>query len=129
MIFLSVRLNGRGASRLSSDAVILIVGGGCSGIAVAAAIRRKHSNATIVIAERRESIGLGVAYSTESEHHLLNVPAIKMGIYEESHDHFYLWTNERGLNYGAADFVPRQTYGRYLQDVLAREILADGKTR
>ncbi|MFM7491433.1 MAG: FAD/NAD(P)-binding protein, partial [Actinomycetota bacterium] len=55
---------------------ILIVGGGATGLIVATNLLRKSTRPTqISIADPRESIGLGVAYSTADTGHVLNVPA------------------------------------------------------
>jgi len=89
---------------------ILIVGGGASGVLVAIHLARNSSVAQLVhIAEPREILGQGLAYSTKDESHLLNVPAGRMSIFPEEPDHFVNWIGRDG-NY----FATRKDYGRYL---------------
>lgn len=88
----------------------LIVGGGASGVLVAIHMARNGSEAQLVhIAEPREILGQGLAYSTNDEAHLLNVPAGRMSIFPEDPEHFVKWTGKDG-NY----FATRKEYGRYL---------------
>lgn len=96
---------------------ILIVGGGASGLLVAINIFRLAREAiSVEIAEPREILGQGLAYSTTDEAHLLNVPAGRMSAFPDQPSHFVSWTSRDG-NY----FAPRQEYGRYLLETLAAE--------
>ncbi len=72
--------------------------------------------------------GHGLAYGTRNTHHLLNVPAAKMGAFPDKVDDFYHWlsTAQGALakqrlklteNYAAMDFVPRALYAEYLSDI------------
>lgn len=88
----------------------LIVGGGASGVLVAIHMARNVSESQLVdIAEPREVLAQGLAYSTKDDSHLLNVPAGRMSIFPEEPDHFVRWTGKDG-NY----FATRKEYGRYL---------------
>jgi uncharacterized NAD(P)/FAD-binding protein YdhS/glyoxylase-like metal-dependent hydrolase (beta-lactamase superfamily II)/rhodanese-related sulfurtransferase len=104
---------------------VAIVGGGFSGTCLAARLLRECGpSVSIILIERVESPGRGVAYGTQCSGHLLNVKAQNMSAFADDPEHFLRWLR---LNYEGnvqpADYVPRQVYGRYLQSVLkeARE--------
>jgi uncharacterized NAD(P)/FAD-binding protein YdhS len=106
---------------------IAIIGGGVSGSLVAAQLlRRARLPLHILLVERTGEFGRGVAYGTRCPDHVLNVPAGRMGAFPEEADHFYRWLVKRAerLGYPKAvapgDYVPRQLYGEYIQDVLAQ---------
>ena len=102
-----------------APANIAIVGGGASGALVAAQLlRRASSPVHIVLIERAGRIGEGIAYSTSSKCHLLNVPARSMSAFEDEPEHFVRWLALRGHPAAADDFVPRTLYGRYLRETL-----------
>lgn len=72
--------------------------------------------------------GHGLAYSTRNPHHLLNVPAAKMGAYPDRVDDFFHWisTADGALakqrlklthDYAATDFAPRALYAAYLDSI------------
>lgn len=89
---------------------ILIVGGGATGLIVATNLLRKSNKpAQISIAEPRNSIGLGVAYSTADTGHVLNVPASRMSMFVDDSEHFMKWVG-KDKNY----FAPRKVYAQYL---------------
>lgn len=111
----------------STDPVdLLVIGGGASAVALMAALGRKAHPLSLVIVERSAAQGLGIAYGTECDHHILNVPAQMMGIEATEPGGFMDWilTNEFPLQ--GTDFVSRQIYGRYLQEVLQRELSESG---
>lgn len=97
---------------------IAIVGGGASGVLLAAQLVRK-ARLRIALIERGAHPGLGVAYSTPCLGHLLNVRASDMAALADEPDHFVQWLARDDSGYGRTDFVPRAIYGRYLQDLLA----------
>jgi uncharacterized NAD(P)/FAD-binding protein YdhS len=102
---------------------IVIVGGGCSGTLVAAQLLRKGYRGRLVIIEPRRELGRGLAYSTRSDHHLLNVPAGKMSAFPEHPSHFLDWLRIQGcLAAEPGMFAPRRMYGEYLADVLQHEL-------
>jgi len=104
---------------------VVIVGSGASGTLVAANLRRRCSPARIAIVERSGSFYRGIAYSTRSPHHLLNVRAGRMSAFASEPDHFLDWLRARTA--GAADaaeaFVPRALYGSYLQSLIDPSIV------
>lgn len=108
---------------------IAIVGGGASGVLLAAQLVRK-SHLRIALVERGTHPGLGVAYSTRCRGHLLNVRASDMSALDDEPDHFGQWLARNGDGFGRADFVPRADYGRYVQDLLANAVQrSDGRLK
>jgi len=101
-------------------ATIAIIGGGFSGTLVATHLMKKitDSPARIILIERAPRFARGFAYSTNSVHHLLNVPAGKMSAFPDIPDHFLNWAQKRDPKIQANTFVPRMLYGEYLQSVL-----------
>jgi Uncharacterized protein conserved in bacteria len=99
---------------------ITIIGGGASGTLLAINLLRQQPDERLELnlVEKRPAVGGGVAFSTEQEVHLLNVPAAKMGAFADEIDHFHTWLNERGFNYEHAAFVPRRIFGEYLRECL-----------
>lgn len=99
---------------------ITIIGGGASGTLLAVNLI-KHNNGQpleINLVERQRSVGLGVAYSTIHDSHLLNVPASKMGAFPDDIEHFYNWLHLNDHAFSPGDFVPRKLYGEYIRNVL-----------
>jgi uncharacterized NAD(P)/FAD-binding protein YdhS len=104
---------------------IAIVGGGASGVILAAHLMRvSGGQARVSLVERSPRIGRGMAYSTELPEHRLNVAANRMSAFPEDPLHFWGWYRSR--NPEAADeparFLPRRDYGRYLGDVFAAAV-------
>jgi uncharacterized NAD(P)/FAD-binding protein YdhS len=108
---------------------ITIIGGGASGTLLAINLLKQQSDVRLEInlVEKRTVIGGGVAFSTEEDVHLLNVPAAKMGAFADDVEHFYKWLQENEFSYGPSDFVPRRIFGRYLREQLdiARDSAAE----
>lgn len=100
---------------------VAIVGGGASGALVATQLsRRLHPDGLrIVIVERRAQTGRGLAYSTRSDLHRLNVPAEKMGAFPRDGEHFLRWAQRTVPDAARGQFLPRRLYGDYLVGVLA----------
>lgn len=98
---------------------ILIVGGGASGVLAAAHILRGSATARVTLVEPRDRIGLGIAYSTPDQNHLLNVRAGNMSALADAPRHFLDWLESRGHRNGPDCFVSRQTYGAYLAELLS----------
>lgn len=99
---------------------ITIIGGGASGTLLALNLlkHRGDDRLEVNLVEKRPHIGRGVAFSTEQDVHLLNVPAAKMGAYPEDVEHFHQWLNANGLEYPPNGFVPRRMFGEYLREQL-----------
>jgi uncharacterized NAD(P)/FAD-binding protein YdhS len=110
------------------SADIAIVGGGASGVLLAAQFVRR-SRLRVVLIERAAHPALGVAYSTRCRGHLLNVRASDMSALDEEPDHFVQWLARDG-DLGRNDFAPRSDYGRYLQHLLTESVRrSDGRLR
>ena len=99
---------------------IAIIGGGVSGVLTAFHLIRQGTPAEIVLIDQRQDLGLGLAYSTPSLRHLLNVPAGKISALPDQPDHFLNWL-QRNFDPSATEktFAPRAVFGRYVQSLLA----------
>lgn len=71
-----------------------------------------------MLIERTGRFTAGVAYGTNCESHLLNVPAGRMSAFEDDANHFLRWAQRRDQSIKGGTFVPRRLYGQYLADVL-----------
>jgi uncharacterized NAD(P)/FAD-binding protein YdhS len=99
---------------------LAIVGAGFSGTLTAVhLLRTARAPFAIALIERRPEPGLGVAYSTTTEGHLLNVPAAGMSAFPDQPGHFLAWLEAETGRKPLSPFVPRTLYGRYLQHLLA----------
>lgn len=100
---------------------ITIIGGGASGTLLAVNLLRNSDERPVEIdlIEKRARLGRGVAFGTDHETHLLNVPAAKMGGFADNVEHFYTWLKANGYPYEANSFVPRKIFGRYLGELLS----------
>src|SRR5260370_33590732 len=87
---------------------IAIIGGGVSGTLTAFHLVRQGTPARVILIEQRPDFGLGLAYSTPSLRHLLNVPAGKISALPDQPDHFLHWLR-RNHDTSATDetFAPR----------------------
>src|SRR6059058_2353968 len=98
---------------------VVIVGAGFAGTLVAVQLTRVAPSFRVLLAERRNSHGRGVAYSTDSDRHLLNVPAGKMSAFADEPDHFWSWAKQSIPNARRDDFLPRKLFGSYVREILA----------
>ncbi|HEY8577312.1 MAG TPA: FAD-dependent oxidoreductase [Devosia sp.] len=100
---------------------ITIIGGGASGVLLAAHLLRSDDpDLRVTLIERQGQLGQGLAYSARMRHHRVNVPARGMSAFADSPDHFWRWLQRRepGRHASSFVFVPRRQYGAYLEDVL-----------
>ncbi|WP_170865227.1 FAD/NAD(P)-binding protein [Hymenobacter psychrotolerans] len=106
------------------DKTITIVGGGFSGSMVALQLARLPGllAGTVHIVEPRPVPGPGLAYTARRPEYLLNVRASSLSAFPDEPTHFADWLRRNELG-GEHDFCSRQTYGRYLQELVA-ELLA-----
>jgi uncharacterized NAD(P)/FAD-binding protein YdhS len=84
------------------------------------------SNPRILLFERGKRFARGVAFGTESTHHLLNVPAGLMGALPDEPSHFLAWLQVRDPDAHAGTFAPRRVYGEYLEGLLKNAAGQDG---
>jgi uncharacterized NAD(P)/FAD-binding protein YdhS len=107
----------------TTQKTIAIIGGGVSGALTAYHLIQKQVEARVVIIDPRPELGLGLAYSTPSLRHLLNVPAGKISALPSVPEHFLNWLQ---ANYDAettpATFAPRAVFGRYICSLLAEAV-------
>lgn len=109
----------------SPTASITIVGGGASGVLLAAHLLRKQDFAPrITLVERSGMVGQGLAYSTQRLSHRLNVSAGGMSAYADDPEHFLRWLRRHDSAAVSTTFVARSSYSAYLRTVLAEA--ADG---
>jgi hydroxyacylglutathione hydrolase len=100
---------------------IAIIGGGVSGTLTAYHLARQHTGARIIVIGQQPAFGLGLAYSTPSLRHLLNVPAGKISALPNQPDHFLRWL--RGSydpDATPSTFAPRAIFGRYMQHIFGK---------
>jgi uncharacterized NAD(P)/FAD-binding protein YdhS len=110
---------------------VVIVGGGASGALTAGQLLRcsaaRQLPLDITLIDRHGRHGLGVAYSSGLDAHLLNAPAGQMSALPGDWEHLIRWANSAGRRYlpagmtevGADTFLPRPAYGQYLLEMLA----------
>jgi uncharacterized NAD(P)/FAD-binding protein YdhS len=101
---------------------VAIVGAGFSGTLQAINLLRHHGPRVTLI-ERRGAFARGVAYSTTSPAHLLNVRAANMSALPDDPGHFVRWLAEHGRG-TATCFASRRDYGAYLAELLEAEMRA-----
>jgi uncharacterized NAD(P)/FAD-binding protein YdhS len=97
---------------------VAIVGAGASGTLLAAQLLRA-GDARVVLIERGERVGRGVAYGTGFDGHLLNVPAASMSGLPDDPEHLLRFAR---ANHDPATepttFLPRRVFGAYLESLL-----------
>jgi uncharacterized NAD(P)/FAD-binding protein YdhS len=108
------------ATRKEATKTIAIIGGGVSGALTAFHLVRRGTPARVILIDQRPDFGLGLAYSTPSLRHLLNVPTGKISVLPDQPHHFLKWLRK---NHDPAatekTFAPRAVFGRYIQSLLA----------
>ena len=104
----------------SATRTVVIIGGGVSGALTAYHLVLQHADAQVIVIDPRPELGLGLAYSTPSLHHLLNVPAGKISALPKEPNHFLDWL-QRNFDPDATSstFAPRAVFGRYIRSLLA----------
>ena len=100
---------------------IAIIGAGFCGTLTAAHVLRADPACKVVLIERSGRFGPGLAYSTPSPVHYLNVPAGNMSAFDDDPAHFLRWAQERDPHAATGSFLPRGIYGQYLKSLLATE--------
>jgi len=104
---------------------VLVIGGGASGVLFSSCVLRDPDCLTsVTLIEKRSTVGLGAAYSTDHPNHLLNVRAANMSAFADDPGHFVRWleaaaSDGENAAFGVGDFVARCTYGRYLNSLVS----------
>lgn len=106
-------------ARRGATKTIVIIGGGVSGALTAYHLTLQHAIAEVIVIDPRPELGLGLAYSTPSLRHLLNVPAGKISALPMEPNHFLHWL-QRNVDAEATPmtFAPRAVFGRYIRSLL-----------
>lgn len=103
-----------------AEKTIAIIGGGVSGALTAYHLTKERTAVRVVVIDPRPELGLGLAYSTPSLRHLLNVPAGKISALPQEPSHFLNWLRR---NYDPeampTTFAPRAIFGQYIRSILA----------
>jgi uncharacterized NAD(P)/FAD-binding protein YdhS len=106
---------------------IAIVGGGFSGAMLAARLAERGVASALI--NRTADFGLGVAYSTPFDGHLLNVRSSRMSALADEPADFVDWLKAHHPDHADPDgFAPRRIFGLYVQDRL-RTVEAAGPGR
>ncbi|WP_435655076.1 FAD/NAD(P)-binding protein [Brucella pituitosa] len=108
----------------------IIIGGGASGVLMAAQLLGRSAETKVCIFERSGSLGAGIAYSTQNPNHLLNVRASNMSAFPDQPEHFLNWlqNNSHAMTEGEwqpQSFAPRTFYRLYLNDLLKPYLESD----
>jgi uncharacterized NAD(P)/FAD-binding protein YdhS len=100
---------------------VVVVGGGFSGALTALHLLAERDGPKVTLVERTGVFGLGAAYATNNPEHLLNTRAGNMSAFPDRPDHFLRWLMDRSDDQaiGRMTFMPRMTYGEYIQELLA----------
>jgi uncharacterized NAD(P)/FAD-binding protein YdhS len=110
---------------------VIIVGGGASGTLLAVQLLQDPSaRLSVTLIEKRQLVGLGLAYSTSDPAHLLNVRAANMSAFADDPDDFVRWlaADRTAAELNCADrfcFAPRKLYGRYINSLLEPFLSSD----
>jgi uncharacterized NAD(P)/FAD-binding protein YdhS len=106
---------------------LVIIGGGFSGTVLAIQLLRRSPGLRIGVIDKNSIPGRGLAYSTQYNCHLLNVPAGNMSALQDDPTHFLRWARANcGPAAHAESFVPRMAYGRYIGSLLEESAMQQG---
>jgi uncharacterized NAD(P)/FAD-binding protein YdhS len=98
---------------------IAIIGGGVSGALTAYHLIQQGAEERVLVIDPRPELGLGLAYSTPSLRHLLNVPAGKISALPAEPAHFLHWLRRHfDPQATAMTFAPRAIFGRYVHSLV-----------
>jgi uncharacterized NAD(P)/FAD-binding protein YdhS len=115
------------AKRYSTNVDVAIIGGGFSGTILAVQLLRRAPSLRIGVIDKSSIPGRGLAYSTQYNCHLLNVPAGNMSALPEDPGHFLRWARANcGPAVHAESFVSRMAYGRYIGSLLEESAIQEG---
>jgi len=105
---------------METQRTIAVIGAGVSGTLTAYHLVRQHVGAKVVLIDPQSNPGLGLAYSTPSYRHLLNVPAGKISALPDQPNHFLEWLQKHyDASMTGSDFAPRAVFGLYIQWLLS----------
>lgn len=101
---------------------IAIIGGGAAGAAVFGELLGRGRARTVHWVVDRPSPGLGVAYATTDDRHLLNVRAAGMGLFAEQTDAFLRHAADGMREVKGTDFLPRRLFGEFIEAQLHKRM-------
>ena len=110
------------ARAASPRPLVVIVGGGFSGVLTAIHLALDPDGPRIRLVERRPVLARGAAYATSDPGHMLNVRTANMSAFPDDPSHFRRWLARQAGRCGDTDFVSRSVYGDYLQDLLREAV-------
>ena len=101
----------------SSTKIITIVGGGFCGALTAVNILRENPQGSIriILIDRGNRPGRGLAYGTWDDNFLLNVPAGNMSALPDDPNHFVRFCQDVDRAFNSGTFASRRLYGDYLE--------------
>lgn len=100
-------------------ATIAVIGGGAAGTLTAVQLlRRSAPGLRVVLIEKDETVGPGLAYGTENDEHRLNVPAGQMIALPDKPWDFLEWVRRENPETEPQEYLARSRFGRYLIDLL-----------
>lgn len=98
---------------------VAVIGTGLSGVATACQLlQRLPAGSRLTLFNASGAMARGLAYGTQSDAHVLNVPAARMSLYPGAPGHFVAWARRHDATVAESDFVSRRLYGDYLQACL-----------
>lgn len=113
----------------SSRQTIAIIGGGfCGTLTAVHLLRASQKDISILLFESTNEPGKGIAYTSYSSSHLLNVAAKNMSAFPDVPEDFVGWLKKNPEYSRLNDteigqlFVPRILFGNYLQGILQQAI-------
>ena len=108
---------------------VAVIGAGFSGTMAALHLLPRLGARAILLCERGERFGRGVAYATSDSWHLLNVRATNMSAFPDQPRHFLDWLDAHATTHTddihttpAGTFVSRRIYGDYLASLLTTAV-------
>jgi uncharacterized NAD(P)/FAD-binding protein YdhS len=110
---------------------IVIIGGGAAGVSVLAQLTKKYTenkqeDVKIIVIEKNDNVGPGLAYSTEDNSHIINLSAENMSPIPGDPKHFIKWLQSKeskwkllfpDFDIQKCSFPPRALFGMYLIDL------------
>lgn len=100
-----------------------IIGAGFSGTSLVANLIKQEkthlflSPLKILLIEKNK-FAQGIAYSTKSPSHILNIRAKQMGAFFDDQNHFVRWARKKDKHLSSNSYVPRMFYAEYLHEIL-----------
>jgi uncharacterized NAD(P)/FAD-binding protein YdhS len=100
---------------------IAVVGLGATGIVVLMRLvdclvqAGREAGVEILLVERQEAPGLGVAYRTPHDCHLLNMRIDTMSLYDDRPGDFAVWVRQRYPEGVGTPYLPRRYFAEYLR--------------